>query len=211
MHARIDDLLSLRDGEPIDAVTATHVEQCPSCSAQLRKLQQMQVQLQSLPQMDAPVSFEQIQCRVQQPVVPTRRAISTRWVAAFALMTLSMIVLVAVRDDPGRSLAGGDPAIEPATPVQRVVAPVQVRDLVAQSRQLEHLLQKLPERPRIERVSTTATLDTIEQRIQWLDFRLSEPPDNGFSEEQARRLWRERVVLMDSLVKVRSAEGGTTF
>ena len=46
-------------------------------------------------------------------------------------------------------------------------------ELVAQSQQLEDLLQTLPERPRIERVSTAATIDTIEQRIQWLDFQLS--------------------------------------
>lgn len=209
MHARIDHLLSLRDGEPLDAVTAMHVEQCPSCSAQLRKLQQTRTQLQSLPQVDARVSFEQIQCRARQAIAPARRTLSTRWVAAFALVTLSMIVLVAVRDDAGPSVAGGEPASEPARPVQTPAPPAQVPELVAQSRQLEDLLQDLPERPRIERVSTAATIDTIEQRIQWLDFRLSEPPESGFSEEQARRLWRERVELMDSLVKVRYAEGGT--
>jgi hypothetical protein len=73
------------------------------------------------------------------------------------------------------------------------------------------LLQRLPERPRIERVSTAAMIDTIEDRIQWLDFQLSDASDSGLNEEQTRRLWRERVELMDSLVKVRYAEGGVTF
>jgi hypothetical protein len=63
----------------------------------------------------------------------------------------------------------------------------------------------------IERVSTAAMIDTIEDRIQWLDFQLSDASDSGLNEEQTRRLWRERVELMDSLVKVRYAEGGVTF
>jgi hypothetical protein len=54
-------------------------------------------------------------------------------------------------------------------------------------------------------------IDTIEDRIQWLDFQLSDAPDSGLSEEQTQRLWRERVELMDSLVKVRYAEGGVAF
>lgn len=84
-------------------------------------------------------------------------------------------------------------------------------ELVAQSQELEHLLQALPERPHIERVSTAATIDAIEQRIQWLDWQLSYAPDAGLSEEQARQLWRERVELMDSLVKVRYAQAHRTW
>ena len=84
-------------------------------------------------------------------------------------------------------------------------------ELVAQSQQLEQILQTLPQRPRIERVSTAATIDTIEQRIAWLDFQLSSVADEDLSEEQSRRLWRERVELMDSLVKVRYAEAGSLW
>jgi hypothetical protein len=54
-------------------------------------------------------------------------------------------------------------------------------------------------------------IDTIEERIQWLDFQLSDAPDSGLNERQTQRLWSERVELMDSLVKVRYAEGGVTF
>jgi hypothetical protein len=35
---------------------------------------------------------------------------------------------------------------------------------------------------------------------------LSYAPDTGLNDAQAYRLWRERVDLMDSLVKVRYAE-----
>jgi hypothetical protein len=81
-----------------------------------------------------------------------------------------------------------------------------VTDLVAQSRELDNVLRTLPDRPRVERVALAATVDTIELRIQWLDFQLSFAPDADLSQEQAQRLWRERVDLMDSLVKVRYAQ-----
>ena len=127
-------------------------------------------------------------------------------------MTLTTIFFVALRDETApavveRSAQPQDPATSPID----VVETARVPELVAQSQQLEGLLQKLPERPRIERVSTAATIDTIEQRIQWLDFQLSDAPAADLNEEQTRRLWRERVELMDSLVKVRYAEGGVAF
>ena len=210
MHASIDHLLSLRDGEPVDAATAAHVEQCQHCSAELRKLRETRAQLQSLPQLDAPTSFQEIQRAMARPVAAPRRALSARLVAGLAFVTLTTIFFVALRDDTAPTVA--DRSVEPdeqAMPID--VDTARVPDLVAQSRRLEDLLQQLPERPRIERVSTAAMIDTIEERIQWLDFQLSDAPDSGLNERQTQRLWSERVELMDSLVKVRYAEGGVTF
>ena len=210
MHASIDHLLSLRDGEPVDAAKAVHVEQCQHCSAELRKLRETRAQLQSLPQLDAPTSFQEIQRAMARPVAAPRRALSARLVAGLAFVTLTTIFFVALRDDTAPTVA--DRSVEPdeqAMPID--VDTARVPDLVAQSRRLEELLQQLPERPRIERVSTAAMIDTIEERIQWLDFQLSDAPDSGLNERQTQRLWSERVELMDSLVKVRYAEGGVTF
>jgi hypothetical protein len=210
MHASIDHLLSLRDGEPVDAATAAHVEQCQHCSAELRKLRETRAQLQSLPQLDAPTSFQEIQRAMARPVAAPRRALSARLVAGLAFVTLTTIFFVALRDETVPTVA--DRSVEPdeqATPID--VDTARVPELVAQSRRLEGLLQQLPERPRIERVSTAAMIDTIEERIQWLDFQLSDAPDSGLDERQTQRLWSERVELMDSLVKVRYAEGGVTF
>ena len=81
-------------------------------------------------------------------------------------------------------------------------------DLMKQSRELDMLLQDLPSRPRVERVAMAATLDTIEERIQWLDFQLSYTAAEELSETQSQTLWRERVELMNSLVKVRYAQSG---
>jgi hypothetical protein len=212
MHASIDHLLSLRDGQPVDAATAAHVEQCARCTAELRKLRETRVKLQSLPQLDAPSSFQEIQRAMARPVAAPRRNVSARLVAVLAFVTLTSIFFVALRDETSPVVAEqrAEP-VEQQTPAIDVIETARVPELVARSQQLEGLLQKLPERPRIERVSTAAMIDTIEGRIQWLDFQLSDAPDSGLSEEQTRRLWRERVELMDSLVKVRYAEGGVTF
>jgi hypothetical protein len=211
MHASIDHLLSLRDGQPVDAATAAHVEQCQRCSAELRKLREVRAKLQSLPHLDAPSSFQEIQRAMARPVTARRTVVSARLVAAAAFVTLTTIFFVALRDETAptvvdRSAQPQDPATSPID----VVETARVPELVAQSQQLEGLLQKLPERPRIERVSTAAMIDTIEDRIQLLDFQLSDA-GSGLNEQQTRRLWRERVELMDSLVKVRYAEGGVAF
>ena len=211
MHASIDHLLSLRDGEPVDAATAAHVAECARCSAELRKLRETRAQLQSLPQLDAPSSFQEIQRATARPVTARRRVVSARLVAALAFVTLTTIFFIALRDQTEPTFA-----VRKAEPVEHrpatdVIETARVPELVARSQQLEGLLQKLPVRPRIERVSTAAMIDTIEERIQWLDFQLSDAQDSGLNEEQTRRLWRERVELMDSLVKVRYAEGGVSF
>ena len=211
MHASIDHLLSLRDGEPADAATAAHVAECARCSAELRKLRETRAQLQSLPQLDAPSSFQEIQRAMARPVAAPRRIVSARLVAALAFVTLTTIFFVALRDQIAPTFAGRKAEPVDHRPPTDVIETARVPELVARSQQLEGLLQKLPDRPRIERVSTAAMIDTIEERIQWLDFQLSDAPDSGLNEEQTRRLWRERVELMDSLVKVRYAEGGVSF
>jgi hypothetical protein len=205
MHASIDHLLSLRDGQPVDAATVAHVDQCARCLAELRKLRETQVKLQSLPQLDAPSSFQEIQRAMARPANAPRRIVSARLVAALAFVTLTAIFFVALRDGTRTPVAEHKP-VEQQTPAIDIIETARVPELVARSQQLEDLLQKLPDRPRIERVSTAAMIDTIEDRIQWLDFQLSDARDSGLNEEQTRRLWRERVELMDSLVKVRYAE-----
>ena len=206
MHARIEHLLSLRDGEPIAANVAEHVKLCPICSAELQRLSSMRAEMQGLPQFEPPAMAW---ARIHQAIAERRHAPRFGrfgWAAvAAAAITLTVIALITSQSD--RSSAAGTTELAEAQAPTPEVMP-HLEELVAQSQQLERLLRKLPDRPRIERVSTAATIDTIEQRIQWLDFQLSTAPDEDLSEAQSRQLWRERVELMDSLVKVRYAEAG---
>jgi hypothetical protein len=211
MHARIEHLLSLRDGEPVGAELVAHVRSCPICTGELQRLSALRAEMQELPRFEPPeLAWERIQQTIPQrarKLPPRRVGIAA---AAAALITLATIALIARYGDQQSSERSAhtpkvlnDPASSDVT---------HLDELVAQSQELEQILQKLPQRPRIERVSTAATIDTIEQRIAWLDFQLSSVSDDGdLSEEQSRRLWRERVELMDSLVKVRYAEAGSLW
>jgi hypothetical protein len=119
---------------------------------------------------------------------------------------LALVVAGAIAFVGSRDVSSSTSESAARTVSESLVAPTsEVEQLIAQSRRLEELLAYLPERPQVERVSTAATVDSLEQRIQWLDWRLVYQSD-GLDERQARRLWSERVDLMDSLVKVRYAQ-----
>ena len=210
MHARIEHLLSLRDGEPVSADVPEHVSQCAICTGELQRLSAIREQMRALPQFEAPeLAWERVQGALAVPERDRRFRMSKIGIAAAAaaVVTFTVITLVVAHFDRRSSVATELAKIE--APLPQVVPPVD--QLVAQSQQLEQLLQKLPDRPRVERVSTAATIDTIEHRIQFLDFQLSNAPEADLSEEQSRQLWRERVELMDSLVKVRYAEAGALW
>jgi hypothetical protein len=210
MHARIEHLLSLRDGEPVAAELVAHVRSCPICTGELHRLSAIRAEMQALPQLDPPdLAWERIQQTIPRRAArlpPRKVGIAA---AAAALITLAVIALIARHGDLNSSerTAQAPKVVTQPTSADRS----HLDELVAQSQQLEQILRTLPQRPQIERVSTAATIDTIEQRIAWLDFQLSSAPDGDLSEEQSRRLWRERVELMDSLVKVRYAEAGSLW
>jgi hypothetical protein len=204
MHASFSELLSLRDAEPTEAHVAQHVDQCPRCARELQQLSNARSRLRELPQFDAPPgAWSRISRRVAATGEKTARTHRMAGAVAAAVGLFAITILV-IRDD-GRETAA---VVEREPGKSSAAAPSEapVAALIAQSQELEQLLHALPQRPLIERVSTAATLDTIEQRIQWLDFQLSYAPDGSFDDAQAQRLWRERVELMDSLVKVRYAE-----
>jgi hypothetical protein len=77
--------------------------------------------------------------------------------------------------------------------------------LMAQSQQLEQNLRAIPYQPRVMRASTVATISNLEDRIAAIDYQLNDPSIR-MSPAQEQLFWRERVRLMDSLVKLRYAQ-----
>ena len=215
MHAHTDQLLSLRDGEPVDARVVRHVAGCPSCQRDLECLKQMQGELRSLPPRQVPAAaWRKVQATLRQPSAPSFNAWSRVVPIVEAAGFAAIAVMVALRFIAADEHAAPRVRVhEPPAPVaiESVLATpalsaATVEQLVEQSRQLEGVLRNLPAPPRVERVTLAATTDIIEQRIQWLDLQLSFEPEAQLSQEEARRLWHERVDLMDSLVKVRYAQ-----
>lgn len=200
MHARLDQLLSLRDGAPVDAEVHAHVQQCRVCLAELKRLAQLRERLHALPQIDPPRDFWQ-DIEARAAATPPRRRYGAGIAAGAVAVVLAAVAYVGMRDP---QVAAPETARTVATSGQ--AAGDELEALIAQSRELEALLSSLPERPQVERVSTAITVDSLERRIQWLDWQLANGTDAQLDRRQAHRLWSERVDLMDSLVKVRYAE-----
>lgn len=83
--------------------------------------------------------------------------------------------------------------------------PVAIDSLMDRSRELERELRGLPSGPSVQRVGTASTITALEDRVAMIDAQLSLAGD-GAASPDARRLWRERVSLMDTLVTLRRAD-----
>lgn len=214
MHSRFDELLSHR-GEPLAAATRAHVECCAECSATQRQLLRRQQALRELPQFDAPaIGFATVQARAMS--APPLRANHDRWRIAAAIVACVLIGLMAF----DRSRQSSPTVVRFPAPAESIKTPETANDattspllpvtqLVAESRALDAVLRQLPPPRQVQRMSFAATVDRLEQRVQWIDVQLSSVPDalddDARPDELAHQLWRERVDLMDSLVKVRYA------
>ncbi|HEY6640598.1 hypothetical protein [Povalibacter sp.] len=204
MHATVHQLLSLRDGEPVDAEAARHVERCAVCTAELARLGRVQQGMQSLAPLEPPDrAWQQVAERLQV-ATSSRKTRVPRAFAAAAVVVVVSGLLFRQLDAPIDELPSAQIERDSA---EEVLSLSPLDQLVAQSQELDQMLQYLPERPAVERVALAVTIDTIEERVQWLDQQLSYAHDTGLNDAQATQLWRERVDLMDSLVKVRYAEG----
>src|SRR5580700_9576769 len=173
MHADFQELLSLRSGEPVAAEVAQHVSKCPKCALELGRLQQLSQELRQLPQYEPPPrAWLQIQQQLAQQSPRQRRV---GWIpvsaAAAAVVAIVCGALWTTRADRNHS---GQPATSisansAALPSNRE----SIGQLVHHSQELEALLQRMPQRPTVERAETSATIDEIQSSIQMLDLQLS--------------------------------------
>jgi hypothetical protein len=83
-------------------------------------------------------------------------------------------------------------------------------ELVARSQRLEQTLRALPRGPVVVSAGTAGTIAELQDRIALVDYRLNagfdEGPGDELETERARRLWQERVELMNTLLAVRYAQ-----
>jgi hypothetical protein len=201
MHVSIEQLLD-DPGLTKQAEIQKHLESCLSCRMEVQSIRQTQHRLVSLPQLEPPEqSWTNIQAALHAASRPSRLAV---WYVA-AAASVAVIAVLIINQRPAEETLKAAPSrslTENARANEGIVA------LMEQSRHLDLVLQGLPNRPRVERVAMAATLDSIEDRIQWLDMQLTYASAAESDDARTQTLWRERVDLMDSLVKVRYAQVG---
>lgn len=197
MHLSTDELLTLAAGE-CQAADHTHLAACPACAEELARLRVLRTSLAGLPAIAPPEgAWGRILTAAEAPV-----ARAPRWPVAVAasLVMASVAVFAALRIDGGT-------AAGPAASSSVSAASSEARDpgwevVQAENARLEALLAALPEDQHV-RASTGTTVSALEDRLALVDDQLSAAAFEPLAPGEAESLWRTRLYLMNSLVKVR--------
>jgi hypothetical protein len=196
MHARLEELISLRDRQPVDAATASHVAACAQCAAEIQRLDALRAGMNRLPGFTPPDSWALIAARLGalSTVTPRRR-----WPQIAATGSLVALLL---------ALAASLPQFQAVAPVPAESAggQVQLKSLLERSQRLEATLQQLPQRPAVEVVANSVAIDALQSRIQRLDMELAGDAAGDSGQDRQQELWSQRVSLLNSLFGVRYAE-----
>lgn len=205
MHATTEQLLSLRDGNPVDAGPAAHVADCERCSRELQGLARMRARLHDLPGLDPPRDLWRM-VAVQAVGKPARsRHGWPVWLglAASVVLGIALVVNTAQRPDDGPA-RGTTTDLVAATPAPASSVNGSSRaELLETSRRLEAALRALPAAPQVTRASTALTIADLQDRIFEIDLSLNEP---WLDPAQERALWQQRVRLMNTLMQVRYSQ-----
>ncbi len=191
MHADFHELSELAAGrhEP-----SAHVRTCGACHAQLARLRTVRNGLRALDPLAPPAAgWAGVQSRLERRAelraqAPTPLA----YALAASLLVVAFTVMLLAHPSQESAVASMDAAAVP------------LDGLVAENARLEAYLAELPQ-PRTTRVGTAYTVATIEDRLALVDDRITAVALEPNAPEVAEDLWRERVTLMNSLVRVHYA------
>jgi hypothetical protein len=212
MHPRTEHLLTLRDGGLVAADVREHVTGCAQCRTHLEDLETVQWRLQSLPPVTdaAPRGWPGVRARrAQREHAEHNRAVFARVAVAASVAVIAVAIAwrtgetpVTARIAPTQSNGMSAGTTADALALNRVA---QLQD---QSRALDAVMSQLGERPAVERAGSAVPIESLEAQVQWVDHQLSTGGD-AIGAQSAEQLWRERVDLMHSLVRLRYVEAQT--
>ena len=199
MRPSTEDLLSVRDGEPLTADKSAAIEASPESTHEVERLRALQQSLRALPDLNPPAGvWERIVAAEERTAAAPRRV--ARALAGFGAAAAAALLVVIY------FVAG--PIDEPATIVRSSTEfrPVGYAPLVAESARLERLLAEMPPQSHVVRLGTVSTIVGLEDQIALLDEQLSYGDAIGLESPQRAALWSERVDLMNALILVRAAQ-----
>jgi len=200
MHARLDELLSLRDGAPVDARVRAHVDECAECAAELSRAESLQRSLRALAPAPDAAADGWTEVRSRLAAARAKRSLPASvapYAAAASVVALALFAALRWTDAPA-------PA-EPRPAPLIVLDTGSLDQLRSRSQELEALLAELPERPAVARAGTSVPIESLEAQVQWLDHQLTLADAAGQATE-TEQLWRDRVEAMNSLVQLRYVE-----
>ncbi len=191
-HVTMEQLLALREPglEPGVQGWRDHAMACELCRAELDRMDQRVARLRALPTL-APARnrFAEIRARAE---ADRRR----RRVVLFSLSGLALAATVAL----AVVLAPGTPGV----PVQTLTEQRDLDDIIARSQSLEGAIQAFNPDQRVTDGRTAVVAASLEERLARVDrqLQLVDYLDQKVRQQEALRLWRERVGLLNALVDV---------
>lgn len=199
MHASLEQLISLRDGAPVDANAAVHLRDCAGCRAEVAQLGHWRQHLIDLPVLEAPQdAWQKIAARLDEQQVPPRRR---HWIPAVGVALAASLVAAVV-------LVTWRLQAPPTVPAASASGAPMLTQLQSQSRYLERVMQAMNagSGQGVTSAGTAATVAALEDRIALVDYAINQANTVSQPPQDLTALWQQRVNLMQSLAAVRYAQ-----
>lgn len=180
-----------------------------NCGLSIRERDVLQTKLRQLEDTMPPRAVWQRieeQARAEGLFTP-RISERTKWLAGAGLAAAVVLAVLSIPLAPVND-RGEQPGITVPDYVEVAANDDDMRALNAlmvESRQIERNLRALPAQPSLVRASTVATISELQDQVAAIDYLLSQP-ELQLSPEQEQIYWRERVRLMNSLLRLRTAQ-----
>jgi hypothetical protein len=205
MHASLEQLIGLRDEEPVSVEVQQHVRGCGQCAAALNGLMAARERLAALADpLLPPDAWQRI------AVAADRSARRRRWLPAAGLgltatAAAAALLVVNLHVRPVPAASDLTASVSPSGD-----KPADVNQLMAQSRYLERAVFKLDGHADDMAVSanTASTIAALEDRIALVDYEINTASGSGIGNDDPHvaQLWKQRVDLLQSLAAVRYAQ-----
>ena len=229
MHPSTEDLLSVRDGEPVDAEARAAIVGDAAHAREVERLREMRHALQALPELAPP---DGAWARIEAIERETRARGYTWRVRAAGVGVAAAVAVAAVLviGTPSRPRGGFEPSdqqpalqttaqdssiiasptsFDPLVPGTRIT-PASYPALAQESARLDRMLRRLPYQRPMMSGETATTIVGLEERIALIDEQLTYGNARGVAQPERTALWGERVELMNALVHVRYAQAQPT-
>lgn len=191
-HLTIEQLLALREPglEPGVQAFREHLDSCEVCSAELDRLDQRVARLRALPVLKPARSrFAEIQAQTDRWRFRRRLKLVGGSTLALAATIAAAAVLV--------------PAVQRGTST-RLAQQEELDSIIARSRSLEGFIQNLDPDRQVTDGRAAMAAASLEDRVARIDqqIQMMNSRDDRASAQEALRLWRTRIGLLDALVDV---------
>lgn len=191
-HLTMEQLLALREPglEPGVQGWRDHATACELCRAELDRLDQRVARLRALPTL-APARNRFAEIRARAVTDRRRRRVV---VVSLGGLALAATVALAVVLSPGAT----------AAPSPTLAEQQELEDIIGRSQSLEGAIQAYNPEQRVTDGRTAVVAASLEDRLARVDRQLQmvDYLDQRVRQQEALRLWRERVGLLNALVDV---------